>query len=71
MEKEEPVTESAPQETTEPVVTVPEQPAEEEMLPTPVEKAESSIRLGVLVFTGVTALVAISVIIVLVLRKRR
>ena len=71
VEKEETVTEPVPQETTEPVATVPEQPAEEEMQSTPVEKAESSIRPVVLVSAGVTALVAIAVILVLVLRKRR
>lgn len=70
VEKEETVTGPVPQETTEPAATVPEQPAEEEMQSTPVEKAESSIQPVVLVFAGITALVAIAVILVLVLRKR-
>ena len=71
VEKEESVTEPVPQENTELVVIVPEQSVEEEILPTPVEKAESSIRPVILVFTGITALVAIAVILVLVLPKRR
>ena len=65
-EEEESVTEP-----TEPVVTLPEQPVEEEVLPTPVIKAESFIRPIVLVFAGITALVAIAGILVLVLRRRR
>ena len=68
---EEPVREPVPSENTEPVVTVPEQPVEEEIPLTPVKKAESSMRPVILAFTGITALVAIAVILVLVLRKRR
>lgn len=71
VEKEEPVTEPVPSENTEPVVTMPEQPVEEEIPLTPVKKAESSMRPIILAFTGITALVAIAVILVLVLRKRR
>ena len=70
-EKGEPVTKPVPQETTKPTETLPEQPAEEETLQVPVKKAESSIRPVILVFTGITALVTIAVVIVLVLRKIR
>ena len=70
-EEEEPATEPVPEENTEPAETLTEQPVEEETLPTPVEEAESSNRTVILAVAGITALAAIAVVIVLVLRKRR
>ena len=54
-----------------PAAYVMEQPVEEETLPTPVEEAESSNRTVILAVAGITALAAIAVVIVFVLRKRR
>lgn len=69
-EKKEPVTEPVPQESTKPVENVPRETIEEETQPAPVKKEKSSIRPIVLAFTGATALIAVAVIVVLVLRKR-